>query len=89
MRDFGTGAIKITPAHDLNDFECGKRNYLSFLTIFTDEGDVSPGCGKFSGMKRFEARKAVLAALTEAGLYIVFRVSEFTSVNRFKLLYFS
>ena len=52
-----------------NDFECGKRNNLPFLIIFTDKGDVSPGCGKFSGMKRFEARKTVLAALTEAGLY--------------------
>ena len=49
--------------------ECWKRNNLPFRTIFTDEGDMSPGCGKFSGMKRFEARKTVLAALTEAGLY--------------------
>jgi len=68
-KDFGTGAVKITPAHDPNDFECGKRNNLPFLTIFTDEGEVSQGCGQFSGMKRFEARKAVLVALTEKGLY--------------------
>ena len=54
---FGTGAVKITPAHDPNDYECGKRHSLPFLTIFTDDGLVSPGCGKFSGMKRFEARK--------------------------------
>jgi len=66
---FGTGAVKITPAHDPNDYECGKRNNLPFLTIFTDEGLVSPGCGEFSGMKRFDARKAVLAALTAKGLY--------------------
>jgi len=66
---FGTGAVKITPAHDPNDYECGKRHSLPFLTIFTDDGLVSPGCGKFSGMKRFEARKAVLEALTEKGLY--------------------
>jgi len=66
---FGTGAVKITPAHDANDYECGKRNNLPFLTIFTDEGLVSPGCGQFSGMKRFEARKAVLAELTALGLY--------------------
>jgi len=68
-REFGTGAVKITPAHDPNDYECGKRNNLPFITIFTDDGLVSPGCGKFSGMKRFDARKAVLAALEEAGLY--------------------
>merc|ERR1719431_1816245 len=68
-RDFGTGAVKITPAHDPNDYECGKRNDLPFITIFTDDGLVSPGCGKFSGMKRFDARKAVLAALEDAGLY--------------------
>jgi len=68
-REFGTGAVKITPAHDPNDYECGKRNNLPFITIFTDEGIVSPGCGKFSGMKRFDARKEVLAALEEKGLY--------------------
>ena len=67
-RDFGTGSVKITPAHDPDDFECGQRKNLPFLTIFTDEGDVSPGCGKFSSMMRFEARKAVWAVLTEAGL---------------------
>lgn len=66
---FGTGAVKITPAHDPNDYECGKRHSLPFLTIFTDDGLVSPGCGKFSGMKRFDARKAVLEALKEKGLY--------------------
>jgi len=68
-REFGTGAVKITPAHDPNDYECGKRNNLQFITIFTDDGLVSPGCGKFSGMKRFDARKAVLASLEEKGLY--------------------
>jgi len=68
-RDFGTGAVKITPAHDPNDYECGKRNNLKFITIFTDEGEVSAGCGKFSGMKRFEARTAVQEELTKLGLY--------------------
>merc|ERR1719228_1112336 len=68
-REFGTGAVKITPAHDPNDYECGKRNNLQFITIFTDDGLVSPGCGKFSGMKRFDAKKAVLASLEEKGLY--------------------
>ncbi len=68
-RDFGTGAVKITPGHDPNDYECGKRNGLDFITIFTDEGLIAPGCGKFSGMKRFEARKAVQAELEQLGLY--------------------
>eukprot|EP00088_Acartia_fossae_P071292 TRINITY_DN975_c0_g1_i12.p1 TRINITY_DN975_c0_g1~~TRINITY_DN975_c0_g1_i12.p1 ORF type:complete len:1148 (-),score=390.12 TRINITY_DN975_c0_g1_i12:331-3774(-) len=68
-RDFGTGAVKITPAHDPNDYECGKRNNLKFINIFTDEGLVTEGCGKFSGMKRFDARKAVQEELAKLGLY--------------------
>ena len=44
-RDFGTGAVKITPAHDPNDYECGKRNDLKFINIFTDDGLVAEGCG--------------------------------------------
>ena len=47
-RDFGTGAVKITPAHDPNDYEVGNRHKLTFITIFTDEGIVSEGCGKFT-----------------------------------------
>ena len=61
--------MKITPAHDANDYEVGKRHNLPFVTIFTDEGIISEGCGEFSGMKRFEARKAVLEALEKKGLY--------------------
>ena len=68
-KDFGTGAVKITPAHDPNDYDCGKRNNLQFITIFTDDGNITHNCGQFSGMKRFDARKAVLAALQEKGLY--------------------
>ena len=68
-KDFGTGAVKITPAHDPNDYDCGKRNNLQFITIFTDDGNVAHNCGQFSGLKRFDARKAVLAALQEKGLY--------------------
>ena len=47
-RDFGTGAVKITPAHDPNDYEVGNRHSLPFITIFTDEGVVSEGCGQFT-----------------------------------------
>ncbi|XP_042860991.1 valine--tRNA ligase-like isoform X2 [Penaeus japonicus] len=68
--EFGTGAVKITPAHDPNDYEVGKRHKLPFLTIFTDDGYIVDGYGQFAGMKRFDARKAVLEALKEKGLYI-------------------
>ena len=68
-KDFGTGAMKITPSHDPKDYECGKRNNLEFITIFTDDGKVSDNCGEFSGMPRFEARKKVLEALEKKGLY--------------------
>ncbi len=67
--DFGTGAVKITPAHDPNDYEVGVKHKLPFVNIFTDDGDIAAGCGKFSGMKRFDARKAVLAELEKLGLY--------------------
>jgi len=68
-KDFGTGAVKITPAHDANDYECGKRNNLDFITIFTDEGKVTENCGEFANMPRFQARTAVLQALKTKGLY--------------------
>jgi valyl-tRNA synthetase len=68
-RDFGTGAVKITPAHDENDYECGKRKDLKFLTIFTDEGNVADGYGQFSNMPRFHARVSVLQALEKEGLF--------------------
>ncbi|KAJ9598284.1 hypothetical protein L9F63_011024 [Diploptera punctata] len=68
-REFGTGAVKITPAHDPNDYEVGKRHKLPFITILTDDGFITEGYGKFSGMKRFLARKAVLEALKEKGFY--------------------
>lgn len=67
--NFGTGAVKITPAHDANDYDVGKRHELPFITIFSDEGYIIGDYGKFSGMKRFDARKAVLASLKELGLY--------------------
>ncbi|KAK8402179.1 hypothetical protein O3P69_001346 [Scylla paramamosain] len=68
--DFGTGAVKITPAHDPNDYEVGKRHNLPFLNIFTDDGHIVEGYQQFTGMKRFEARRAVLEALKEKGLYV-------------------
>uniref|UniRef100_A0A131XVK0 Valine--tRNA ligase n=1 Tax=Ixodes ricinus TaxID=34613 RepID=A0A131XVK0_IXORI len=67
--EFGTGAVKITPAHDHNDYEVGKRHKLPFITMIDDNGDICAGCGQFSGMRRFDARKAVLESLKERGLY--------------------
>lgn len=66
---FGTGAVKITPAHDANDFECGKRHNLPFITVIDDKGLINSEGGKFSGMKRFDARKAIIKELKEKGLF--------------------
>uniref|UniRef100_A0A0D9VNJ4 valine--tRNA ligase n=1 Tax=Leersia perrieri TaxID=77586 RepID=A0A0D9VNJ4_9ORYZ len=67
---FGTGAVKITPAHDPNDFEVGKRHNLEFINIFTDDGKInSNGGAQFEGMPRFTARVAVIDALKAKGLY--------------------
>lgn len=68
-RDFGTGAVKITPSHDPNDYECGKRHNLPFLTIISDTGDIVNSGTQFDGMKRFNARTAVLEALKANDLY--------------------
>lgn len=67
--EFGTGAVKITPAHDPNDYEVGKRHNLPFITIFNDDGYIIGDYGEFTGMKRFHCRKAILIALKEKGLY--------------------
>nr|KAJ0195012.1 hypothetical protein LSAT_V11C700366640 [Lactuca sativa] len=67
---FGTGAVKITPAHDPNDFEVGKRHKLEFINIFTDDGKINSNGGLgFVGMPRFEARVAITEALKSKGLY--------------------
>jgi valyl-tRNA synthetase len=66
---FGTGAVKITPAHDPNDYEVGMRHQLPFINIFTDDGLMMPNCGIFAGMKRFEARRAVVEELKKLGMY--------------------
>ncbi|XP_051153202.1 valine--tRNA ligase isoform X1 [Leptopilina boulardi] len=68
--DFGTGAVKITPAHDPNDYEIGKRHNLPFITIFDDDGNIIGDYGVFTGMKRFHARKAILKELTERKLFV-------------------
>ena len=66
--EFGSGAVKITPAHDFNDFEVGKRHGLPNITIMNLDGTINAEGGEFAGMDRFDARKAVKAKLTELGL---------------------
>ncbi|KQJ97378.1 hypothetical protein BRADI_3g30350v3 [Brachypodium distachyon] len=67
---FGTGAVKITPAHDPNDFKFGKQYNLDFINIFTDDGNINENGGpQFEGMPRFTSRAAVIDALKAKGLY--------------------
>ncbi|EDO19596.1 hypothetical protein Kpol_1018p134 [Vanderwaltozyma polyspora DSM 70294] len=69
--EFGTGAVKITPAHDQNDYNTGKRHNLEFINIFTDDGLLNENCGpEWQGMKRFDARKIVIQKLQELDLYV-------------------
>ena len=66
----GTGAVKITPAHDPNDFEVGNRHNLERIVILNDDATLNENCGKYVGMTREEAREAVLKELEETGLLI-------------------
>jgi len=66
--DFGTGAVKITPAHDPNDYLCGKRHKLENITILSEDGSINHNGGEFKGLMRFDAREAVYAALEKKGL---------------------
>ncbi|CAI4062409.1 hypothetical protein SKDZ_07G3400 [Saccharomyces kudriavzevii ZP591] len=69
--EFGTGAVKITPAHDQNDYNTGKRHQLEFINILTDDGLLNEECGpEWQGMKRFDARKRVIEQLKEKNLYV-------------------
>src|SRR5499433_888974 len=67
-REFGTGAVKITPAHDPNDFEVGKRHGLPRIDVMTDDGKMSAAAGPYAGMERFAARKKVVEDLKALGL---------------------
>lgn len=67
-KTFGTGAVKITPAHDPNDFELGRRHNLEQIVVMDETGVMNELAGKFAGMDRFEARKAVVQELDELGL---------------------
>lgn len=67
---FGTGAVKITPAHDPNDFEVGKRHNLEVIKVLDDRGFVNENGGKYKGMDRYEARKQIVKDLEELGLLV-------------------
>lgn len=69
-KEFGTGCVKITPAHDPNDFEVGKRHNLPELNIMNDDATINELGGKYAGMTRYEARKAMLEDLKEQGLLV-------------------
>ncbi|OJT72681.1 valine--tRNA ligase [Clostridioides difficile] len=68
--EFGTGAVKMTPAHDPNDFEVGLRHNLEQLNTMNEDGTMNEVCGKYEGMDRFECRKAIVADLKEQGYLI-------------------
>ncbi|MBO5520155.1 MAG: valine--tRNA ligase, partial [Eubacterium sp.] len=69
-REFGTGCVKITPAHDPNDFEVGKRHNLEEINILRDDAVMNELCGKYAGMDRYEARKAIVKDLEDLGLLV-------------------
>ena len=68
--EFGTGVVKITPAHDPNDFEVGKRHNLPEINIMNDDATINENGGKFVGMDRYEAREAIVKELSDMGLLV-------------------
>ncbi len=69
-KEFGTGCVKITPAHDPNDFEVGKRHNLPEINVLNDDATVNQNGGKYAGMDRYEARKLMVQELEEQGLLV-------------------
>lgn len=68
--EFGTGAVKMTPAHDPNDFEVGQRHNLEIIRVMDDQGIINHFGGKYQGLDRYEARKAIVKDLEELGLLV-------------------
>ncbi|SFC55501.1 valine--tRNA ligase [Clostridium uliginosum] len=68
--EFGTGAVKMTPAHDPNDFEVGKRHNLEIIRVMDDKGVINEKGGKYQGLDRYEARKAIVKDLESQGLLV-------------------
>lgn len=75
-KDFGTGVVKITPAHDPNDFEVGKRHNLPEINIMNDDATINENGGKFAGMDRYAARAEIVKELDEMGLLV--RIEDYT-----------
>ena len=69
-KEFGTGAVKMTPAHDPNDFEVAKRHDLPILRVLNDDGTMNENAGRFQGMGRLECREAVVKELEALGLLV-------------------
>ncbi len=76
-REFGTGALKITPAHDINDYNLGMKYGLESIDIFNDNGTLNDNGGRYAGMDRFACRKAIMKDLEEAGL--VEKIEDYTN----------
>ncbi|WP_368503638.1 valine--tRNA ligase [Alkalihalophilus sp. As8PL] len=72
--EFGSGAVKITPAHDPNDFEIGNRHNLERILVMNEDGTMNEKAGKYNGMDRFECRKQIVADLQESG--VLFKIEE-------------
>jgi len=68
--DFGTGCVKVTPAHDPNDFAIGQRHHLPLITVMAKDGTMNEAAGRFAGLDRFEARQAVVAAMEAEGFLV-------------------
>ncbi len=65
--EFGTGVVKVTPSHDQNDYEVGKRHNLDFITCFDEKGFLNSECGEFEGLERLEAREKIVNRLNQLG----------------------
>ena len=74
--EFGTGVVKVTPAHDLNDFEAGKRHNLPKIQVIDENGSMTAAAGPYAGLDRFEARKRVVADLEKAGALV--KIEDYT-----------
>nr|WP_303007295.1 valine--tRNA ligase [uncultured Anaerostipes sp.] len=75
-KEFGTGAVKITPAHDPNDFEVGRRHDLPVINVMNDDATINENGGRYEGMERYEARKAIVKDLEEQGYLVKIKEHE-------------
>lgn len=76
-KEFGTGCVKVTPAHDMNDYEVGKRHQLPFITIFDEKGILNEYAGEFKGYERLDARELIVKKLQEEGF--VEKIEDYTN----------